>query len=591
MGITNALQLIAGLAFFLFGMNEMGVGLEKTSGGKLERLLQKLTSNRLKGLLLGMIVTAIIQSSSATTVMVVGFVNSGIMKLSQAIGIIMGANVGTTVTAWILSLTSIQGESPIFTLLSASSFAAVFGLIGVILLLFLKGGKRKSVGTIFIGFAVLIYGMEMMSGAIKPLANMPEFGRVMTMFTNPVLGMLVGAVLTAIIQSSSASIGILQALCATGTVSFSVALPVIMGQNIGTCVTALLSSIGASKNARRAALVHLYFNIIGTIFFMVVTYTVHGLVGLPFFNTTMTPARVATLHSIFNITTAVLLLPCTRLLEKLAFLTLPDKKDELLQDTNEFKLLDVRFLEKAAVATQQARNVAVQMAEITKQSLFKAIGLLSHYDVEEAEEVCRLEERVDKYEDELGTYLVKLSSKNLSEKDSKTVSILLHCIGDFERISDHATNIMEAAREMHEKELCFSKAAVAELKVFSKAIEDIVNLAFDVFKAENIEKAKDVEPLEEVIDRLTENIKKNHIDRLRSGQCTIELGFILSDILNTFERVADHCSNIAIWVLHAREPGFEAHGYIERIRNVDSDYFETKYREFKDKYILPQPNY
>jgi len=364
-----------------------------------------------------------------------------------------------------------------------------------------------------------------------------------------------------------------------------------MGQNIGTCVTALLSSIGASKNARRAALVHLYFNIIGTIFFMVVTYTVHGLVGLPFFNTTMTPARVATLHSIFNITTAVLLLPCTQLLEKLAYLTLPEKKEDLIQDTNEFKLLDVRFLDKTAVATQQCKNVANQMAEITKQSILKAMGLFNHYTEEAAEEVCRLEERVDKYEDELGTYLVRLSGKNLSEKDSKTISILLHCIGDFERISDHATNLVEAAREMHEKELQFSKAAVAELKVYSKAIEDIVTMAIDVFKTENLEKAKDVEPLEEVIDRLNETIKKNHIDRLRSGQCTIELGFILSDILNTFERVADHCSNIAIWLIHAREPGFEAHGYIERIRNVDSDYFETKYREFKDKYILPQPNY
>lgn len=590
MEISNALRLIAGLAFFLFGMNEMGAGLEKTSGGKLERLLQKLTSNRFKGLLLGLVVTAIIQSSSATTVMVVGFVNSGIMKLSQAIGVIMGANVGTTVTAWILSLTSIQGESPVFELLSSSSFAAIFGLIGVILVVFLKGGKRKSIGTIFIGFAVLIYGMEMMSDAIKPLADLPEFGRVMTMFTNPVLGMLVGAVLTAVIQSSSASVGILQALCATGTVSFAVALPVIMGQNIGTCITALLSSIGASKNARRAALVHLYFNVIGTLFFMVVVYTVHAFVALPFFSLTMTPARVATLHTIFNITTAVLLLPCTRLLEKLAYLTLPDEKEDLLQDTNEFKLLDARFLDKTAVATQQSKNVANQMAELTKQCILKAVGLFASFTEEAAEDVCRLEERVDKYEDELGTYLVKLSGKNLSEKDSKTISILLHCIGDFERISDHATNLVEAAREMRQKELQFSKAAVAELKVYSKAIEDIVNMAIDVFKTEDLEKAKDVEPLEEVIDRLNETIKKNHINRLRSGQCTIELGFILSDILNIFERVADHCSNIAIWVLHAREPGFEAHGYIERIRILDREYFETKYSEFKGKYTLPQPS-
>jgi phosphate:Na+ symporter len=455
---------------------------------------------------------------------------------------------------------------------------------------FLKNDRKKHLGSIFIGFAILMFGMKMMSDSIKPLAALPEFARIMTMFTNPVLGMLVGAVLTAVIQSSSASVGILQALCATGTVSFAVALPVIMGQNIGTCVTALLSSIGANKNARRAALVHLYFNLIGTIFFMIVIYSVNAVANLSFFNDTLSPAGVATVHSIFNITTAALLLPMTKLLEKLAYLTLPEKKDELL-DTNEFKLLDVRFLDKAAVATQQARSVAVQMAEITRQSLFKAIGLIRHYDAEEAQEVRRLEERVDKYEDELGTDLVKLSSKNLSEKDSKTVSILLHCIGDFERISDHATNIMEAAKEMYEKELSFSKAAVAELKVFSAAIEDIVNMAFDVFITENVDKAKDVEPLEEVIDKLNENIKKRHIQRLRNGQCTIELGFVLSDIINTYERVADHCSNIAIWVLHAREPGFEAHGYIERIRNVDNDYFEAKYREFKEKYILPQPSH
>jgi phosphate:Na+ symporter len=588
MGIMNVLQLIAGLAFFLFGMNEMGVGLEKTSGGKLERLLGRLTSNRVKGLLLGAAVTAVIQSSSATTVMVVGFVNSGIMKLSQAIGVIMGANVGTTITAWVLSLTAIEGDSAIFQLLKPETFAAVFGLIGVILIVFLKSDRKKHVGSIFIGFAILMFGMKMMSDAIKPLANLPEFGRTMTMFTNPVLGMLVGAVLTAVIQSSSASVGILQALCATGTVSFSVALPVIMGQNIGTCVTALISSIGANKNARRAALVHLYFNVIGTVFFMIVIYSVKAAVNLSFFNDTLTPAGVATIHSIFNITTALLLLPLTKFLEKLAYLTLPDKTDELLQDTNEFKLLDVRFLDKTAVATQQARSVAIKMAEITKRSLFKAMGLLKHYNEEGAEEVCQLEERVDKYEDELGTYLVRLSSKNLSEKDSKTISILLHCIGDFERISDHATNIMQAAREMHEKELAFSKAAMAELKVFTAAIEEIVSMAFDVFTTENIEKAKDVEPLEEVIDKLNESIKKRHIHRLRNGQCTIELGFILSDIINTYERVADHCSNVAIWILHARESGFDTHGYIERIRNVDSDYFEAKYREYKEKYLLPQ---
>ncbi len=589
MGISNLLQLIGGLALFLFGMNTMGTGLEKTSGGKLEKLLERLTSNPIKAVLLGAAVTGVIQSSSATTVMVVGFVNSGIMKLSQAVGVIMGANIGTTVTSWILSLSGIQSDNFFVSLLKPDSFSPIFALLGVVLLLFFQSERNKNIGSIFIGFGVLMFGMDTMSAAVKPLANTPEFVDILTMFANPVLGLIVGALFTAVIQSSSASVGVLQALCMTGTISVGVALPIIMGQNIGTCITAILSSIGANKNAKRAALIHLYFNLIGTVLFMAGFYSLNALMNFGFLNDILNPAGVAVIHTIFNISCTVVLLPFAKLLEKLAYLSLPEKNLEMqAENADDFQLLDVRFLDKTSFATEQCRNVTSKMARLTKESMYKALGLLEKYDGDIAAEVLALEDKVDKFEDELSTYLVKLSSKNLSEKDSRTISILLHCIGDFERISDHSVNVMQAAKEMHDKKLSFSKEAQTEIRIFVEAVKEIIAITFEAFETENTELAQTVEPLEEVIDNLNESLKKRHIKRLRTGTCTIELGFVLSDIINTFERISDHCSNVALWVLHSKEVGFDTHGYVERMRRGDNEFFETKYLQFKGRYVLPK---
>lgn len=589
MGISNLLQLIGGLALFLFGMNTMGTGLEKTSGGKLEKLLERLTSNPIKAVLLGAAVTGVIQSSSATTVMVVGFVNSGIMKLSQAVGVIMGANIGTTVTSWILSLSGIQSDNFFVSLLKPDSFSPIFALVGVVLLLFFQGERNKNIGSIFIGFGVLMFGMDTMSSAVKPLAQTPEFVDILTMFANPILGLIVGALFTAVIQSSSASVGVLQALCMTGTISVGVALPIIMGQNIGTCITAILSSIGANKNAKRAALIHLYFNLIGTVLFMAGFYSLNALMNFGFLNDILNPAGVAVIHTIFNISCTIVLLPFAKLLEKLAYLSLPEKNlDMQAENADDFQLLDARFLDKTSFATEQCRNVTSKMARLTKESMYKALGLLGQFDEDVAAEVLVLEDKVDKFEDQLSTYLVKLSSKNLSEKDSRTISILLHCIGDFERISDHSVNVMQAAKEMHDKKLSFSKEANAEIRTFVEAVKEIIAITFEAFETENTELAQTVEPLEEVIDNLNESLKKRHIKRLRTGTCTIELGFVLSDIINTFERISDHCSNVALWVLHSKEIGFDTHGYVERMRRGDNEYFETKYLQFKGKYVLPK---
>ncbi len=589
MGISNLLQLIGGLALFLFGMNTMGTGLEKTSGGKLEKLLERLTSNPIKAVVLGAAVTSVVQSSSATTVMVVGFVNSGIMKLSQAVGVIMGANIGTTVTSWILSLSGIQSDNFFVSLLKPDSFSPIFALVGVVLLLFFQGERNKNIGSIFIGFGVLMFGMDTMSSAVKPLAQTPEFVDILTMFANPILGLIVGALFTAVIQSSSASVGVLQALCMTGTISIGVALPIIMGQNIGTCITALLSSVGANKNAKRAALIHLYFNLIGTVLFMAGFYSLNALMNFGFLNDILNPAGVAVIHTIFNISCTIVLLPFAKLLEKLAYLSLPEKNlDMQAENADDFQLLDARFLDKTSFATEQCRNVTSKMARLTKESMYKALGLLGQFDEDVAAEVLVLEDKVDKFEDQLSTYLVKLSSKNLSEKDSRTISILLHCIGDFERISDHSVNVMQAAKEMHDKKLSFSKEANAEIRTFVEAVKEIIAITFEAFETENTELAQTVEPLEEVIDNLNESLKKRHIKRLRTGTCTIELGFVLSDIINTFERISDHCSNVALWVLHSKEIGFDTHGYVERMRRGDNEYFETKYLQFKGKYVLPK---
>lgn len=593
MNIFGILSMIGGLALFLYGMDAMGAGLSKLSGGRMERLLEKLTSKRIMAVLLGAGVTAVIQSSSATTVMVVGFVNSGIMKLNQAVGIIMGANIGTTITSWLLSLTGIQGSSFVLQMLKPSSFSPILAVIGVGLIMFTKNEKKKDIGSIFIGFAILMYGMEAMSGAVAPLADNEKFTGILTMFSNPLLGLLAGTILTAVIQSSSASVGILQALCATGAVNFSTALPIIMGQNIGTCITAIISSIGTSKNAKRTAAVHLFFNIIGTIIFMVVFYTLNVFVHFQFLNTAASPAGIAVIHSLFNIGATILLFPFANLLEKMAIFVIPDKESEM-EEMEEEKInpdlarLDERFLDKPGFAMEECRSVVINMARKSQKAMNLAIDLLGEYSDKTADRVEKLENQIDQYEDALGTYLVKLSGRELSIKDSRVLSVLLHCIGDFERISDHAVNIRDAAVEMHKKDLKFSEKAKQELRVFSNAIRDILDRAVMAFETGDVELAKEVEPLEQVVDALNKEEKQRHINRLRTGTCTIELGFILSDISTNFERAADHCSNIAVCLLQVDEGGFDTHEYLDILKEENSEEFQHEYMELSERYALPE---
>lgn len=586
MDFFSILTLLGGLAMFLYGMQVMGDGLAKVSGGKLERILENLTSSPIKAVLLGAAVTAVIQSSSATTVMVVGFVNSGIMRLSQAVGVIMGANIGTTATSWILSLAGIESENFFIRLLKPTSFAPILALIGIVLLMFIKNQKKKDIGMIMIGFAVLMFGMESMSGAVKPLADVPEFTNIMTAFSNPLFGVLAGTILTAIIQSSSASVGILQALCMTGAVPYSVALPIIMGQNIGTCVTALLSAIGANKNAKRAAMVHLYFNLIGTAIFMAGFYAINAVIGFSFFSDAANPAGIATLHSVFNITATIILLPFSGVLEKLACLTIKDKKEDVAvsAEDKEFMILESRFLEKPAFALEQSRNAARNMAQDSHKALFTAMKMIDNYSDEQAERVEAMEAKVDRYEDELGTYLVKLSHKDLSEADSHSLSIMLHCIGDFERISDHAVNLLESAQELAKKGLHFSDKAKAELKVLKAAVHDIVDTAYEVFDKQDVGLAEKIEPLEEVVDELSKEVKRRHVQRLRTGECTIEMGFILADITTSLERIADHCSNIGVCVTQVREDLYDTHSHLDTVK--DSSFYH-ELEEVREKYQLP----
>lgn len=589
MDFFSILTMIGGLALFLYGMNLMGDGLSKASGGRLESILEKLTNKPVKAVLVGAGVTAVIQSSSATTVMVVGFVNSGIMRLEQAVNVIIGANVGTTITAWLLSLSGIESSSFFVQLLKPSSFSPVLAIIGVSLISFSKKDRRKDVGSIMAGFAILMIGMDTMSNAVKPLADIPEFGRVLTMFSNPILGMLAGLVLTAVIQSSSASVGILQALCKTGSVGYATAIPVIMGQNIGTCITAMISSVGASKDARRAALLHLYYNILKTSLFMAVFYTVNSFVHFAFMDKPISALGVAVVHSAFNIAACIILLPFSKLLVKLVYITVPDKtKAEMLSpEETELRTLDARFLDSPGLAIERSRHVAVTMARYAQSSIDMAMELLKQYDREKAAEIERIETLVDRFEDELGTYLVRLSSKDLSERESRILSVLLHCIGDFERISDHALNIKQAADEMADKKMSFSDKATEEIEVFSKAVSEILELAVGAFETENLSRAELVEPLEEVIDQLNNEIKKRHIKRLRKGKCTIELGFVLTDITTNYERVADHCSNIAVCLLQVSEDSFETHGYLGTLREADNIAFKGKVLAYREKYFLP----
>jgi len=582
MDIFSVITLFGGLALFLFGMTIMGDSLEKQGGGKLKGVLERLTSNKFGGVLLGAGVTAIIQSSSATTVMVVGFVNSGLMKLSQSIGVIMGANIGTTVTAWLISLTGIESDNIVMRFLKPSSFSFVLALIGIILYMFCGNSGKKDIGSALLGFTILIVGMDYMSDAVKPLADVPEFQRILLLFTNPVLGVLTGALLTGIIQSSSASVGILQALSVTGGVRYSNAIPIILGQNIGTCVTALLSSVGTNKNAKRAAVVHLSFNIIGSAIFLILFYTANAFIGFPFFNDSINKAGIAVVHTSFNIF-STLLLPFTKQLEKLACFIVRDEKSDSKPEEKKLPL-DERLFEVPAFALTRAKSVTDSMALLAENSLVAALGLLEKYDEGTAKQIKTDEEQVDSYEDMLGTYLVKLSQESLSKADSHGISLLLHSIGDFERISDHAVNLCEVANEIYSKKVAFSPDAVKEIETMKQALTEILNLTVGAFQKNDLEAAKSVEPLEQVVDALGESMKTNHIKRLQENRCTIETGFVYSDLITNCERVADHCSNIAVSMLRIDDDSLNAHEYLAEVKSHGNELFATKYREYAKKY-------
>ncbi len=579
MDIFDLLTLIGGLCLFLFGMTLMGSALERSAGSKLEIMLGKLTSGKFAGLLTGLGVTAVIQSSSATTVMVVGFVNSKLMSLKQAIHVIMGANIGTTVTAWILSLSGISGDNILLKLLKPSSFTPILALIGIILFMFTKSNKKKDIGTVLLGFATLMFGMETMTGAVSGLRDVPAFQELFVTFKNPILGVLAGAVLTAIIQSSSASVGILQALAATGAVSYAAAIPIIMGQNIGTCVTAMISSVGTTKNAKRAAVVHLSFNVIGTVVCLGVFSLAKILFAPALLNESATFAGIASAHSIFNIACTLLLLPMSGIIEKLAYKLIPDSK--LPEKVSE---LDDRLLATPAVALECAHNLTCDMAKIATDSLISSIECVAVYDKAKAEAIREAEDKTDHFEDIIGSYLVKLSAKQLNEKEGAMASMLLKAIGDFERISDHAVNIVESAEEMCEKEIVFSDSAKAEMDSLSAAITEIVALSYSAFVENNTEQANFVEPLEQVVDRMKELLRTRHIDRLRMGGCGIEAGFVWSDLITDMERVADHCSNIAACVVDTKEQNMNLHESLKLLR-TDNEFYREKYKEYTKKYL------
>lgn len=588
MDIFGLLTLVGGLALFLYGMNVMGAGLEKMSGGKLERILETLTSNPIKAVLLGAGVTAVIQSSSATTVMVVGFVNSGIMKLSQAVGIIMGANVGTTFTAWILSLTGIQGDSILINLLKPSSFSPILALIGIILYTMAKSDKKKNVGEIMLGFAVLMFGMESMSGAVEPLADVPEFTSILTMFHNPILGVLVGAILTAVIQSSSASVGILQALSVTGAFTFGSAIPIIMGQNIGTCVTAMISSVGGNRGAKRTAFVHLYFNIIGTIVFMVLFYLGNAIFRFDFTNEVVDAAGIALIHTTFNVFATLVLLPFAKQLERLAYLTIPETEEEKQAKVDVFGILDERFLNSPTFAIEQCRSLTAKMAELSKESFLESMELLDDYSEEKASDVIAKENLIDTYDDKISAYLTRLNSGDLSYGDSLKVTSLLHCLTDFERISDHACNVVENAQQMKKDGAEFSKKGKEEMGIYKNAIVDILTRTTQAFVESDEQLARTVEPLEEVIDEINKDVKKHHMKRLRKGKCTIELGLVLSDLAMNYERVADHCSNIAVYMMQLKDTQLEEHSFTEQMDEEESIQFNKNLEIFQKKYALKE---
>ena len=585
-GFSDVLALLCGLALFLYGMDVMGDALKKSAGSSLKTFLGKMTTNPVKGFLLGLVVTLVIQSSSATTVMVVGFVNSGTMTLLQSVGVIMGANVGTAITAWLTALNSLGGDSgaeavELLSILKPDSWVPIVAVIGICLIMFVKRGKKKDIGVIFLGFVVLMSGMTMMSDAVSPLKGNEAFRQLLTMFENPILGILAGLVLTAIVQSSSASVGILQALTATGAISFGAAIPIVMGQNIGTCVTAMLSSLGANKNGPRAAVVHLSFNVIGVILVSILFYTLNAIVNFAFVGSSIDAWGVALVHTLFKIVCVALIAPFYKQLEKLACFIIKDSKDDHETST----LLDDRLLETPGVAVGRATQVVSTMAELSTKALHDAISLFDNFDSKVADSVRDIESKVDTLEDAIGSYLIKVSSHTTDRGDSEQVTKLLHIIGDYERISDHAVNIVESCEELRDKKIAFSDEAQKEITVLRNAVKDILDLSYRAFVENNLDIAADIESLEQVVDDLRDKIKLNHIRRLQKSECTIEHGFVLSDILTNFERVSDHCANIGGCVIEiAKYDALDMHKYNEKKHKMAD--FEKKYREYSEKYAI-----
>ena len=580
MNIFQLLSMAGGLALFLYGMNVMGDGLEKLGGGRFEKILEKLTSNPVKGVILGAAVTAVIQSSSATTVMVVGFVNSGIMKLGQAIGIIMGANIGTTITSWILSLSGIEGDSFLIQFCKPANFTPILALIGILFMMTAKSDKKKNVANILLGFSVLMFGMETMSGAVAELKTNETFTNILTLFQNPVLGVLAGAVLTAVIQSSSASVGILQALSSTGKITFGAAIPIIMGQNIGTCVTALISCIGASKNAKRAAMVHLYFNIIGTVLFLALFYTANAFIHFEFIDGGVDPFKIAIVHTIFNVVATVVLLPFNKLLEKLAKLTIKEGAEK-----NAFAILDERFLQTPSFAVERCMTLATSMAYIVKDSFTLAQDCVAKYSEKLDKEIIENENMADDYEDALGAYLVKLSAQNLNAVDAQKTSLLLHVISDFEKMTDYTADLVFTAREKRDKDVHFSEKARQEITIMVNAVGEIIDLTINAFSENDEKLAGKVEPLEDIIDRLRTELKNRHIKRMQEGRCSIAQGFVFTDYITSLEKISDHCANVAAAIIELNNENYDIHNVMSHRKNND------EYKElcvaYSKKYALP----
>ena len=580
MDIFSFFTLFGGLAFFIYGMNQMSQSLEKIAGGRMEEIVNRMTSNRFKGLFLGCAITIAIQSSSAVTVMLVGLVNSGILQIANTVGVIMGSNIGTTATAWIMSLVGISSDNTVVRMFKPESFSPVMAFIGIILIMIARSTKKKDVGNILVGFAVLMYGMMLMSGSVSPLADSPSFKSLLTAFNNPLLGVLAGLVVTAVIQSSAASVGMLQALSMTGGITFGMAIPIIMGQNIGTCATAIISSIGVNRNAKRVAVIHISFNIIGTVVFMIIFYGLHSILDFEFLANRINPVGIAVCHSIFNLATTAMLLPFSNLLVKIAV------KAVKTEPERKIAFLDDRLFSTPSIAVAECNRLSFEMAEKARESITLAIENINGYSEEKSKQVDQIEKDVDVYEDRLGSYLVRLSGNELSTSDNNQISKILHCLGNFERISDHALNLVESAQELSGKGLHLSEPAKKELDTMESAVQEIVNITIDSYINTDPVKASDVEPLEQVIDYLTETIRLNHIERLQTGECTIQTGFVLADMLGNYERVSDHCSNIAVAIMELDSGSFDSHEFLNNIKTMDNPEFRDKFNGFKKKYEI-----